>query len=98
MAAIAARISVNCGPMKFDTKNCMNANAIPQAAAAGQTPRKSLESRHHDDKIGRHEHGKRRADAADVCAEIGQRQSGDAGKCDDRNADRAERNRRCVGQ
>ncbi len=38
MAASDARISVNSGPMKFDTKNCVPANATPHSAAAGRTP------------------------------------------------------------
>ncbi len=40
MAAMDARISVSCGPMKFETTNCVPAKAMPQTAAAGQTSRK----------------------------------------------------------
>ena len=43
IAAIDARMSVSSGPMKFETANCVPANAIPQTAAAGKTPRRPLQ-------------------------------------------------------
>src|SRR5437016_8669693 len=43
MAAIDARTSVSWGPIKFETRNCVPANAIPHTAAAGRTPRSPLQ-------------------------------------------------------
>src|SRR5947207_16030343 len=37
IAAMEDRMSVNCGPMKLDTKNCVPAKAMPHIAAAGST-------------------------------------------------------------
>src|SRR5262249_36955380 len=37
IAASDARISVRSGPMKFETRNCTEANVMPQIAAAGNT-------------------------------------------------------------
>ena len=38
IAAKAPRMSVSCGPKKFETRNCVPAKAMPQTAAAGSTP------------------------------------------------------------
>ena len=68
MAASEDRISVSCGPMKFETKNCVPANAMPHAAAAGSTP-SGPPSAHHHDQVRRHEQRDRRADAAHAGAQ-----------------------------
>ena len=59
--------------MKLDTKNCVPANAMPQTAAAGSTPRRPFQPPITQDQVGRHDQRNRRADAAHAGA---QRSSG----------------------
>ena len=43
MAASELRISVSCGPTKFETKNCTDANETPQTVVATSTPRSPVQ-------------------------------------------------------
>ena len=84
--------------MKFETRNCVPANMMPQTSSGGQHADQASPAAHHQNQVGGHDQRNGCANAADAGAEPGQREAGHLLQRDDRNADGAERHGRGVRQ
>ena len=97
MAAREAMMSVSCGPMKLETRNWKSG----EGSSADEDGRPDLDERGEsagdEDQIGRQMKSEIGAQMRPtLAAELVERQAGDSGERDDRDADGAEGDRRGV--